>query len=672
MKRLAAYTAVFLVLAGAAAAGLASIFSASFLSADLAQAIEKSSGKQLGFQSGPRITLWPEFGVAYGNVSLRESGAAGEEPFAEAEQMRVKISPAALIGRRAAIDEIRLLNPRFNLRIDKSGRANWSVAAPEHEGEAALDKPLIPPVYVEGGTVNLADLRSGQRFNFGKLDMLVMLESAHGSLDIRGSGDWRNDRVSFSLFVKSPQALTGKGSPLDVNLSGSWLDFGFSGTGRVAGQLDLAGTIQGGSRSLRGLMRWTGLDIGDGRGLGSFRASGAFRLKGKTLELTRAKFRLDGATAEGEGSLALDQEKPQLTVKLDVEQLDLNEYFLVHKQGRNAKGIEQWSDEAVDFTLLNSIKAKTALKAQRLIYGQAIMGNAVIEALLDNGILNAKIKQLDFYDGTGEGQLVLNGSQRVPTVQLGFDAKGVNARSLFNDLGDFDKLDGKGDLTLAIAATGRSPREMAASLRGSAGLQLSNGTVRGIDVPLLMANVAQSIVIGWQDQPDITSSFNLLKGSFKIADGIAESSDLELVAPAFSLKGRGLIDILKGEVDVKVEPASEADADSIALAVPLIISGSWDKPKFYPDIAGVLENPGAAYDALKALVERARKPKEAPQGTQAVNNAGGVAGEALSGDATSGPPARSVDLKKQLNTNTIELMNGFVGEAPSEPVSSEQ
>jgi AsmA protein len=189
-------------------------------------------------------------------------------------------------------------------------------------------------------------------------------------------------------------------------------------------------------------------------------------------------------------------------------------------------------------------------------------------------------------------------------------------------------------------------------------------------VPLLMANVAQSIVVGWQEKQDFSSSFNLLKGNFKIADGIAESSDFELVSPIFSLKGQGLVDILKGEVELKVEPASEVDADTIALAVPLIISGPWDKPKFYPDIAGVLENPGAAYGALKALVDRAKKSKEKPA-SQSVNNAGGVAGETLSSDAGSGQP-RSVDLKKQLNTNTIELMNGFVGEAPSEPVSSEQ
>jgi AsmA protein len=103
----------------------------------------------------------------------------------------------------------------------------------------------------------------------------------------------------------------------------------------------------------------------------------------------------------------------------------------------------------------------------------------------------------------------------------------------------------------------------------------------------------------------------------------------------------------------------------------MMISGPWAKPKFYPDIAGVLENPAAAYDALKALVSRVKTPEE-PQASRTLSNAGGVAGEGLSSDSGSGEPPRAVELKKQLNTNTIELMNGFAGETPSEPVSSEQ
>jgi AsmA protein len=670
MKRLAVFSAVFLVFAGTVAAGLALMFSPSFLSAELARAVEEASGKQISFQSGPRITLWPEFGVAYDNVSLARRSAPGEEPFAEIEQMRVKISPGALISRRAAIQEIRLLNPQISLLIDASGRNNWSLA--EAGAEAKDSLAAVPPIYVEGGTISLADARSRESFSFGKLDMVVMLDSVHGSLDLRGSGDWRNDRVSFSLFIKSPQALAEKGSPLDVNLSGSWLDFGFSGRGAVAEQLDLAGTIQGGSRSLRGLMRWAGLEIGEGKGLGSFRTSGAFRLKGRTLELTNAKFRLDGITAKGAASVVFGEEKPALTATLDIEQLDFNDYLLAQRVDAKAQGIERWSAGAVDFTLLNTVSAKALLRADRLIYGRATMGNAVIEALLDNGILNAKVRELELYGGSGEGQLVLNGAQRVPTMQLGFDARGVDAQALFDDLWNFDKLQGKSDVALAIAATGHSPREMAASLRGTAGLQIADGAVRGIDVPLLIENVAQNIVVGWLENQDIASTFNLLRGNFRISDGIAESSDLELVSPGLTLKGQGLVDILKGEVDLKIEPASGADAGTIPLAVPLIVSGPWSGPKFYPDIAGVLENPAAAYDALKALTGAKDPPAEQPAISEATNNAGGVAGEALSSDAGSGAPPRSADLKKQLNTNTIDLMNGFAGETPPEPVSSEQ
>ena len=119
---------------------------------------------------------------------------------------------------------------------------------------------------------------------------------------------------------------------------------------------------------------------------------------------------------------------------------------------------------------------------------------------------------------------------------------------------------------------------------------------------------------------------------------------------------------------MKIEPEFGAQA----MNVPVMISGPWSKPKFYPDIAGVLENPAAAYEALKTLLSRT------PDGaggegtpTAATSNAGGVAGEALSSEADAGTPAHSVDLKKELNTNTIDLMNGFTGDSEPETLSTD-
>ncbi|MGH6741869.1 MAG: AsmA family protein, partial [Bradyrhizobium sp.] len=42
-------------------------------------------------------------------------------------------------------------------------------------------------------------------------------------------------------------------------------------------------------------------------------------------------------------------------------------------------------------------------------------------------------------------------------------------------------------------------------------------------------------------------------------------------------------------------------SDPVGLGIPVVIDGPWAEPRIYPDIAGVLDNPDAAYAKLKEM-----------------------------------------------------------------------
>ena len=42
-------------------------------------------------------------------------------------------------------------------------------------------------------------------------------------------------------------------------------------------------------------------------------------------------------------------------------------------------------------------------------------------------------------------------------------------------------------------------------------------------------------------------------------------------------------------------------ADPVGFGVPVMVEGKWDSPKIYPDMAGILDNPSAAYSKLNQL-----------------------------------------------------------------------
>ena len=42
-------------------------------------------------------------------------------------------------------------------------------------------------------------------------------------------------------------------------------------------------------------------------------------------------------------------------------------------------------------------------------------------------------------------------------------------------------------------------------------------------------------------------------------------------------------------------------ADPVGLGIPVVIDGPWAEPRIYPDMAGILDNPDAAYAKLKEM-----------------------------------------------------------------------
>ncbi|HEY7749613.1 MAG TPA: AsmA family protein [Aestuariivirgaceae bacterium] len=673
MRRPALVLAALLLSAGASLGGVLLVLSPTFLTSEIADSVARATGKTLTFGERPRLILWPEPGVSFRRVRLSDRQSAAE-PFADIERMVVKIGLSALLGRRAELEEIRLINPLVNLSIDRKGHSNW-VMAPERgkAPKAASEEThsLLPRLYIEGGRVNFADDRTGGKIRFERLNLMLTLGSIEGPLDIKGSADWRSDRVSFSLFLRSPQLLAEKGSPLDLNVSGTWLNFAFSGRGALKEQIELAGTVQAGARSVRQLMRWAGLTIGDGKGLRDFHTIGAVSLKGNVLSIEKAEFGLDGMKAQGEAALRFAGVKPRLDAKLDIEQLDLNRYLWPHATTDGGEGIESWSTTPIDHSLLNAIEATAALRAKRVSYGEATMTNAAADVTIGKGSLSAKLKEIEMYGGSGSGQLVLNSAQRVPTAQLSFQGRGFDGLKLLGEFGGFKKVKGRTELAVALAATGRSAREMVASLRGTAGFEFRDGAVKEIDLSEMVNNVSERILTGWMQSGKEETEFELLKANFQISDGIAESKDMLLKGPKMQLKGTGIVDLLKCEIDFKVEP--ETAAGNGGLAVPVLIKGPWAKPKFYPDIAGVLENPQAAYEALKMLLGKGKQEQNFNAETVKGENAGGVAGEVLEDAEDHGsPPAATDMLKKQIHTNTLDLMNSFASGSAAEPISPEQ
>src|SRR4029077_14591937 len=105
-----------------------------------------------------------------------------------------------------------------------------------------------------------------------------------------------------------------------------------------------------------------------------------------------------------------------------------------------------------------------------------------------------------------------------------------------------------------------------------------------------------------------TTDLTQLSASFRIEKGQATTADLNLVGPLVKITGAGTIDLAAKALAFRVEPklvltteGQGRTSDPVGLGIPVMIDGPWAEPRIYPDMAGILDNPDAAYAKLKEM-----------------------------------------------------------------------
>jgi AsmA protein len=146
------------------------------------------------------------------------------------------------------------------------------------------------------------------------------------------------------------------------------------------------------------------------------------------------------------------------------------------------------------------------------------------------------------------------------------------------------------------------------SLDGTVFAVLQDGAVRGLNVAQMIRSLTSSTLSGWQEGKEQATDLSQLSASFRVDKGQAVTNDLNLVGPLVRVTGAGTVDLAGKALAFRVEPklvmTTEGQgraADPVGLGIPVVIDGPWDQPRIYPDMAGMLDNPDAAYAKLKEM-----------------------------------------------------------------------
>jgi AsmA protein len=539
---------------------------ANFLVGSLQSRFEAATGYRLQLGGETTVKFWPAPTISLRDVTLLTGGEAASDNHFKADRINIALSFRDLLSGHQRITQLTITHP--TLRLPFPRERSPAAPLPSVTSAAPQEFPLIDHIVVEDGAVAF----NGRSADESQIDHLQLDAALPPTVD--------SPTVTGDLHVA--------GQPLHFELKSKVLP-------QAAGQtIPVELTLQGAALFDRPLS-----------------ASAELRSRNGSLAVNSLSGRYGASNFAGFASVDFNTNKPMIKADLDIDRLQ----FLPDATGRSNTDSsalsEPWSDREFNLSGLNAFNAEVRASVSELAIGTFKLAPVSLQATLDKGVVKATLDNTKLYEGSAEGTLSLDVSGAVPAHAMRVRLSGISALPMLTDAAGFQSLEGTLQANIDVTASGASERAALSSLAGTVDFHLADGAVRGIDVSKLMHNLTNTILDGWQQNPNDKTPLSDLIASFSLANGVATTTNLVLTGPIARVTGTGTIDIAGKTLDLRVDPrlavgqqgtgnsGTGSSGSGNGLGVPVVIQGNWSAPRIYPDVAGILNDPAAAFDRLK-------------------------------------------------------------------------
>jgi AsmA protein len=350
-------------------------------------------------------------------------------------------------------------------------------------------------------------------------------------------------------------------------------------------------------------LAWAGQKPLPGGGFGRFSIKARTNVVGGTISLSSVNAELDGNSVEGVLTFAADG-RQTLQGTLAADTLDLTPYIsTVRLLTTNERA---WNNGRITLDGLAGIDLDLRLSAANVLVSNAKLGRTAIAANLRNSHLVITVGEAQAYGGVIKGSLALANFEQGIDVKSQLQFTDVDLESCLGQLFGLRRLEGKGNISLAVEGTGDSVLAVTHTLHGTAGLVGTDGALAGLNVEQLLRRLERRPLSGGGEFRSGRTPYDKITVALKIAEGTVTVEDVNIEGAAVKLALAGSASIPARELDLKgtaslVAPPKPGVAP---FELPFIVQGSWDDPIMLPDPEALIRRSGAAAPLLNAIRER--------------------------------------------------------------------
>jgi AsmA protein len=290
---------------------------------------------------------------------------------------------------------------------------------------------------------------------------------------------------------------------------------------------------------------------------------------------------------------ASDFSRPDLAFDLNLDRIDLDRYLPPASEKQPAAE-KSTAKKPPDYAPLRKLILDGRIQIGQLVVEKAKLQDLLIHITAQNGIINLDPLKVDLYQGNVSGSSKVNVQNESPQVNINLGAKNIQVGPLLKDVLQKDFLEGVTNAQLTLAMSGDDGATIKKTLTGEGQVLFTDGAIVGIDLAGMLRNVKAAFGLEQKPSQKPRTDFSELSAPFTIVNGVVHTPETSLKSPLIRVVAAGNANLINETLDFRVEPKvvatikGQGDTQQHSgLMVPVLVSGTFAKPKFAPDLAGI-------------------------------------------------------------------------------------
>jgi AsmA protein len=440
--------------------------------------------------------------------------------------------------------------------------------------------PLIR-IAVQSGVARIMSAELGVDSMVANVDGWLQWTKPSRPLGFSLSGVWRGQPVAIEGGIESLLRLrAGGASPFQLRVTTPLAELALAGTWTGGDKAAFDGTLTSHTPSPGALGRWLGLPALARLGAEDVGLQGKFNAAAGLFALGETRLEIGRQRLEGSIGLARTRGRVSIAGTLAADSLDLSGLWGSGQSIVDSAG--GWSHATLLATPSDAPNLDLRLSAARLSWLGHRIDDAAISVRRADGRLTFTLLQATARDGQLSGELSIETSSLGPKTEVSASLVDADVGALLGEWG-LTTFSGRGDLKGNVSFVGASPAEIAASMKGSAGVDLKAGAIEGIDFEQALRKSLRRPLDFSRDVALGETKFSEARARLEIADGEARIVDARMEGPGAIVELQGAIGLAARQWRARIEAVQanalgSASLDAARLTISLL--GPWAAPTF--------------------------------------------------------------------------------------------